>query len=88
LLTICDERTNLFKDAKKLLDDFCENRIKIFDTHIPSTVKIGEANYSSKSIIDYDNKSKAELAYFNSNQSAKEIQDIVEKALERYFEDN
>jgi len=26
--------------------------------------------------------------YFNSNQSAKEIQDIVEKALERYFEDN
>ena len=54
LLTICDERTNLFKDAKKLLDDFCENKIKIFDTHIPSTVKVGEANYSSKSIIDYD----------------------------------
>ena len=63
LLTICDERTNLFREAKSLLDDFCGDRIKIFDTHIPSTVRIGEANYSSQSIMDFDKKSKAALAY-------------------------
>ena len=65
LLTMCDERTNLFKEAKKLLDDFCGDKMKIFDTHIPSTVKVGEANYSSRCIMDYDSKSKAALAYMD-----------------------
>jgi chromosome partitioning protein len=36
LLTICDERTRLFREAKSLLDDFCGDRIKMFQTHIPS----------------------------------------------------
>ncbi len=63
LLTMCDERTRLYRDAKALLDDFCKDRIKIFDAHIPSTVKVGEANYSSRSVMDYDAKSKAALAY-------------------------
>ena len=63
LLTMCDERTNLFKDAKKLLDESYGNKIRIFDTHIPSTVKVGEANYSSRCIMDYDSKSKAAMAY-------------------------
>lgn len=63
LLTMCDERTNLFKEAKRLLDDFCGDRVKIFETHIPSTVRVGEANYSSRCIMEYDAKSKAALAY-------------------------
>ncbi len=63
LLTMCDERTKLFKDAKSLLDDFCGDRVKIFCAHIPSTVRIGEANYFSRCIMDYDPKSKAALAY-------------------------
>ena len=63
LLTMCDERTNLYKEAKKLLDDSYGDSLKIFDTHIPSTVKVGEANYSSRCIMDYDSKSKAALAY-------------------------
>jgi len=63
LLTMCDERTRLFKDAKGLLDDYCGDKIKIFNTHIPSTVKVGEANYASRSILDYDANSKAALAY-------------------------
>jgi ATPases involved in chromosome partitioning len=65
LLTMCDERTNLFKEAKKLLDDFYGDNVKIFNTHIPSTVKVGEANYSSRCIMDYDSKSKAALAYMD-----------------------
>jgi len=65
LLTMCDERTNLYKDAKKLLDDFCGDRIKIYKSQIPSTVKVGEANYSSRCIMDYDAKSKAAKAYID-----------------------
>ena len=65
LLTMCDERTNLFKDAKNLLDDFCDSRIRMFETHIPSTVKVGEANYLGQCIMDYDIKSKASLAYMD-----------------------
>lgn len=65
LLTMCDERTNLFKDAKNLLDDFCGDKVKIFNSHIPSTVKVGEANYSSRSIMDFDAKSKAAGAYID-----------------------
>lgn len=65
LLTICDERTRLFRDAKKLLEDSCGKNIKIFDTHIPDTVRVGEANYSSQSIIEFDSESKAAIAYKN-----------------------
>lgn len=63
LLTICDVRTRLFREAKALLDDFCSDRIKIFNARIPSTVKVGEANYSSTSILDFAANSKAALAY-------------------------
>jgi len=63
LLTICDERTRLFRDANNLLDDFCGDKIRIFNTHIPGTVRVGEANYASRSILDYDANSKAALAY-------------------------
>jgi chromosome partitioning protein len=63
LLTLCDERTRLYREAKSLLDDFCADRIRIFDSHIPSTVKVGEANYSSTSIMEYDANNKAALAY-------------------------
>ena len=34
LLTICDERTILFREAKNLLDTNFNGKIKIFDTHI------------------------------------------------------
>ena len=63
LLTICDERTRLYRDAKSLLDEFCGDKIRIFDSHIPGTVKVGEANYVSRSIVEYDANSKAALAY-------------------------
>jgi chromosome partitioning protein len=70
LLTICNERTNLFKDVKNLLAESYANKIKIFDTYIPNTVKIGEANYSSSSILDYEPTSKAAVAY---TEFAKEV---------------
>jgi chromosome partitioning protein len=63
LMTICDERTRLYRDAKSLIEDFCTDKIKIFKARIPSTVKIGEANYSSLSVMQYASNNKAALAY-------------------------
>lgn len=63
LMTMCDERTRLFRKVQEMLDDFCANRIKIFSTRIPSTVRVGEANMDSASVLDFDATSKASLAY-------------------------
>jgi chromosome partitioning protein len=72
LLTICDERTRLFREAKSLLDEHYSGKIRIFKTHIPNTVKVGEANYYNQSVIDYDANSKAAVAY---TAFAKEVSD-------------
>jgi len=63
LLTICDERTILFRKAKNLLNEHYGDKVRIYETHIPTTVKIGEANYYSNSIMDYDASNKAAHAY-------------------------
>ena len=65
LLTICDERTRLYKDAKTLIEDSYRGKIKIFNTHIPNTVKVGEANYSSLSVIEHEPNGRAAVAYRN-----------------------
>lgn len=70
LLTICDERTRLFKDVKTLLDETYGDTVKIFDTYIPNTVRIGEANYMSRPVIEYDPTGKAAVAY---NKFAQEV---------------
>ena len=63
LMTMCEERTRLFKEASKLINDTYSDEVNIFDTYIPSTVKIGEANYLSKSIIEYAPTSRVANAY-------------------------
>lgn len=63
LLTMCDERTNLFREAKSLIDEYYKGKITIFDVLIPTTVKVGEANYYSRSIAELDPKNKAAVAY-------------------------
>jgi len=65
LLTICDERTRLYKDAKALIDESYGGKVKIFDTHIPNTVRVGEANYASMSVMEHDPNGRASLAYQN-----------------------
>lgn len=63
LLTMCDERTNLFREAKGLIDEYYKGKITIFDVHIPTTVKVGEANYYSRSVMELDPRNKAAIAY-------------------------
>jgi chromosome partitioning protein len=63
LLTMCDERKRLHRRMKTMLEDFCADRIKIFSAQIPETVRVGEANESSVSVVDFDENSKAAIAY-------------------------
>ena len=65
LLTICDERTNLYRDAKALIESSYGDKVKVFNTNIPSTVKVGEANYSSLAVMEHDPNGRASKAYTN-----------------------
>ena len=63
LLTIYDERTILAREARALITDTYGGQLRIFDTHIPTATKVGEANYYSQSILDFAPSSKAAAAY-------------------------
>ena len=75
LLTMCDERTNLYKEFSSLLADTYGESLKIFDTTIPRSVKVGEANYASMSVVDFEPTNKAAKAYISF---AEEIMHHVE----------
>lgn len=70
LLTMCENRTNLSKILTEQVEEMFQNKIKVFKTKIPKTVKVGEAIYSSQSIKKYAKGSSVDIAYDNL---AKEI---------------
>ncbi|MBW4085723.1 ParA family protein [Paenibacillus sp. S150] len=65
LMTMCDTRTNLYKEAFKLVQDYYGEIIRIFDSQIPLSVKVGEANFYSQSLMNFHPKSKVATAYHN-----------------------
>lgn len=65
LLTMCDARTNLCKVITEQVMETFEGQIKIFESKIPNTVKVGEAVYYSESLLEYAPESKACTAYEN-----------------------
>lgn len=62
-LTMCNNRTNLSKTIIEQVKENYGEAIRVFDTIIPQTVKIGEAIYYGQSIKKYAKKSKADIAY-------------------------
>lgn len=63
LLTMCDERTNLCKViTEQILDNF-EGQIRVFESRIPNTVKVGEFVYYSEPLLEYAPGSRACEAY-------------------------
>ena len=70
LFTMCDKRTNLYKEISSQVDAAYRSGMRIFDNRIPTTVKVGEANGLGLSVMEYDNKSPAALAYM---ELAKEV---------------
>lgn len=63
LLTMFNDRTKLTKEIVNLMDEAYSGHLKIFHTRIPTSVKVGEANFRYKSVIEYEPKSKVALAY-------------------------
>jgi chromosome partitioning protein len=63
LLTMCDSRTKLYREAKSLIEEFCGDKINVFMNYIPATTKAGEANYESRSLLDYAPENPAARAY-------------------------
>lgn len=70
LLTMFEEKTNLSKNMFDMIEESYGEHIKVFNTKIPKSVKVGEANLQSKSIIDYMPTNKAAIAY---QEFAKEL---------------
>lgn len=62
VFTMCDERTNIFKEIESLVKDTFGSAVKIFDTKIPYTVKVSEANYASTNILERSPSSTASIA--------------------------
>ena len=65
LLTMCEARTNLCKVISEQVAETFEGQIKIFNSKIPSTVKVGESIYYSKPLLEYAPETKACKAYID-----------------------
>lgn len=70
LLTMCDTRTNLSKLLTEQVEESYGEKIRVFQSKIPKTVKVGEALYVGQSIKKYAKGSSADIAY---DDLAKEI---------------
>jgi chromosome partitioning protein len=65
LMTMCDNRTGLHRDIYDTIKGAYENTINVFNTQIPNSIKVGEANMNHKSVIEYAPQNKASLAYLD-----------------------
>ena len=65
LLTMCDKRTNLYKEISAQVDSAYRNGMRIFDSQIPMTVKVGEANCCGMAVAEYDKTNSAGVAYMD-----------------------
>jgi chromosome partitioning protein len=72
LMTMCDERTRLFNEVSGTLREAYSETVNIFNTHIPHSVKVGEANLNQMSVIEFLPKNAASEAYV---RLAKEVLD-------------
>ncbi|MCR5235822.1 MAG: AAA family ATPase [Lachnospiraceae bacterium] len=63
LLTMVDSRTNYAKDISKVVYDSYSDRLKVFKTIIPLSVRVAETSAVGTSIYQYDGKGKAAIAY-------------------------
>lgn len=65
LLTMCEARTNLCKVISEQVAETFEGQLKIFNSKIPSTVKVGESIYYSEPLLEYAPETKACKAYLD-----------------------
>ncbi|MCG8540134.1 MAG: ParA family protein [Clostridia bacterium] len=63
LLTMFKKRTIISREIASLIKETYGDTLRIYDSKIPSSVKVGEANYYNKTIIEYKPDNKVALAY-------------------------
>ena len=63
LLTMCHARTILCKTITEQVAETFQGQIRIFESKIPNTVKVGESVYYSEPLIEYAPDSNACRAY-------------------------
>ena len=76
LMTMVMPRTNISKDIISSVKSAYGQKIKVFDTQIPHSVRAVEATAEGKSIFAYDKGGKVAAAY---EQFAREVVEIGEK---------
>lgn len=60
---MCETRTKLCRVLTEQVTESFQGQIRIFETRIPNTVKIGESLYYSKTVVEYSPKASAGIAY-------------------------
>lgn len=65
LLTMCEPRTNLCKVISEQVTETFEGQIRVFESKIPSTVKVGESVYYSEPLLEYAPQTKACKVYMD-----------------------
>lgn len=63
LLTMVDARTNYAKDIMEMVRENYGQRIPVFETYIPLSVRVAEASAEGRSIFVHDPKGRAAVAY-------------------------
>ena len=76
LMTMVMPRTNISKEITATMKSAYGQRIKVFDTQIPHSIRAVEATAEGKSIFAYDKGGKVATAY---EQCGKEVAEIGEK---------
>lgn len=74
LLTMCDMQTNLHKEVSAEVHEAYRGGMRVFKTSIPRSIRVGEANRCGLSIMEFEPKSKAGIAYM---ELAKELSGYV-----------
>jgi len=71
LMTMCDTRTNLYKKITKIMEQMTVSlSFRIFNTIIPHSTNVGEANLRCQSVLTFDGQCKPSQAYM---EFAKEL---------------
>jgi len=80
LLTMVDNRTNFAKDISFVLRRDYGDKLRVFNTEIPLSIRAAEISAEGKSIYAYDPKGKVAMAY---ESLTKEVQGSGEKQCKR-----
>ena len=84
LLTMVDSRTNHARDIIESLRQTVGQKINVFDTEIPHSVRAAECSLTGESIFTHDKNGKVAAAY---EMLAKEVTALERKTLNRSGDD-